>query len=82
MNESLNAELNNEIQSLTPYVYALRSSNSKDVNFSKLGDSDWFWSSSIMSDNNHYAFRVFFTQGTILQGSNDDLFKHNVRCVR
>lgn len=51
-------------------------------NFSKLGDSDWFWSSSLMSDNKHYAFRVFFTEGNILQGSNDDLFKHNVRCVR
>ena len=63
--------------STTDCVYGRTGSN-----FSKLGDSDWFWSSSIMSDNNHYAFRVFFTQGTILQGSNDDLFKHNVRCVR
>ncbi len=40
INESLNAELQRELKNLTPYIYALRSSNSKDNYFGKLSD-DW-----------------------------------------
>lgn len=46
-NEYLNAELQKELQNLTPYVYALRTSNSKDSNFGKLGDN---WSVQVCSE--------------------------------
>ena len=47
MNEHLNAELKQELQNLTPYVYALRSSNSKDVYFSRLADK---WAIKVCSE--------------------------------
>ena len=47
VNESLNAELQKELHHLTPYVYALRSSGTKDTNFSKLGDE---WSVQVCSE--------------------------------
>ena len=47
VNESLNADLQKELHNLTPYVYALRSSGSKDANFSKLGDE---WSVQVCSE--------------------------------
>ena len=47
VNDSLNADLQKELHNLTPYVYALRSSGTKDVNFSKLGDE---WSVQVCSE--------------------------------
>lgn len=47
VNDSLNAELQKELHNLTPYIYALRSSGSKDANFSKLGDK---WSVQVCSE--------------------------------
>lgn len=47
VNKNLNAELNQELQNLTPYVYALRSSNSKDSIYSKLCDK---WSIKLCSE--------------------------------
>ncbi|MBO4711880.1 SEL1-like repeat protein [bacterium] len=49
-------------------------------NFSKLGDTDWFWSSSTLSDNSNFAWNVLFDIGSVFNN-----FKNggiNVRCVR
>lgn len=47
-------------------------------NFSKLGDTDWFWSSS--SDGRGYAWRVGFNGGYV--GLRQTYSGGNVRCVR
>ncbi|MBR4531031.1 DUF1566 domain-containing protein [bacterium] len=49
-------------------------------NFSKLGDTDWFWSSSTLSDYTGYAWYVNFHYGDV--GSNGKSSNDYVRCVR
>ena len=48
--------------------------------YSKLGDTDWFWSSSVRSDGSGYAWLVSFGLGRVnsYSKSNTD----SVRCVR
>ncbi|MBP5407181.1 SEL1-like repeat protein [bacterium] len=49
-------------------------------NFSKLGDTDWLWSSSTLSDYTIYVWLVDFYNGHVL---NDDKYDNvDVRCVR
>jgi len=53
-----------------------------DDNFSKLGDSDWFWSSSYASENYDYVYwTVSFDDGG-LHGFRNTFFSFNTRCVR
>ena len=49
-------------------------------NFSKLGDTYWFWSSSTRSDYSSVAWRVDFGDGYV--GSNYKISDSYVRCVR
>lgn len=49
-------------------------------NFSKLGDTDWFWSSSTPSDGPYYAWVVGFRSGGVGNGSKSG--NYYVRCVR
>ena len=49
-------------------------------NFSKLGDTDWFWSSSTQSDRSNLAWIVYFIDGNVNSYSKND--DGNVRCVR
>ena len=49
-------------------------------NFSKLGDTGWFWSSSTHSDDSHLAWLVGFSSG--LLGGSSKIKVNNVRCVR
>lgn len=52
----------------------------RGANFSKFGDTSWFWSSSVQSDNTNAAWEVFFQNGLIsTYGKSDMVF---VRCVR
>lgn len=46
---------------------------------SKLGDTGWFWSSSLRSDSSYYAWHVGFDSGYVDDGYIDDNY---VRCVR
>ena len=48
--------------------------------YSKLGDTDWFWSSSVRSDDSDNAWHVLFFNG----GVSHSYKRHNryVRCVR
>ena len=51
-----------------------------DGKYSKFGETGWFWSSSIRSDNSNTAWGVNFSRGTV---SDDDInYGDNVRCVR
>ena len=47
---------------------------------SKLGDTDWFWSSSVLSDHSRYAWNVKFSSGLVDDDNKDN--SHYVRCVR
>ena len=50
-------------------------------NFSKLGDSGWFWSSSVRSDDSYGAWWVvYFDDGGVLYDIKDH--ENYVRCVR
>ena len=49
--------------------------------YSKLGDNDWLWSSSIPSDNPEKVWFVNFHGGSIEYGDPDD-DENSVRCVR
>ena len=49
-------------------------------NFSKLGDTGWFWSSSIRSDSLTFAWFVVFINGIV--NSTNTSYSFNVRCVR
>ena len=49
-------------------------------NFSKLGDVGWFWSSSTLSDNPDFAWRVDFDFGNVYGHSKS--YHNYVRCVR
>lgn len=49
-------------------------------NFSKLGDTGWFWSSSTLSGNTVYAWYVNFDFGDVLYSSKT--YNYIVRCVR
>ena len=48
-------------------------------NFSKLGDTDWFWSSSTRLDASNAAWLVNFNVGIVSYGRKR--YQHNVRCV-
>ena len=48
--------------------------------YSKLGDTDWFWSSSTRSDFPGYAWYVHFYYGYVLNNVNGN--DYDVRCVR
>ena len=54
--------------------------NYDDGRFSKLGDADWIWSSSVQSDHSTIAWDVSFDCGGVTSGPID--YKDNVRCVR
>ena len=47
--------------------------------YSKLGDTDWFWSSSTLSDLTDGAWGVGFDAGYV--SANDKDYGNNVRCV-
>ncbi|MBO4711859.1 DUF1566 domain-containing protein [bacterium] len=47
---------------------------------SKFGDTIWFWSSSIQSDNSDYAWLVYFNNGYV--GNNTLDGGYSVRCAR
>ena len=47
---------------------------------SKLGDTYWFWSSSVLSDNSGFAWSVAFFTGGVCKISKGDTY--SVRCVR
>ncbi len=49
-------------------------------NFSKLGDTDWFWSSSVRSDYSNVAWYVAFSSGYLGYHGKDG--NYYVRCVR
>ena len=49
-------------------------------NFSKLGDTGWFWSSSTRSGNTDYAWGVNFYGGYV--DGNSKTYYYYVRCVR
>lgn len=49
-------------------------------NFSKLGDTGWFWSSSTKSDGTEYAWYVSFDNGPVYNDIKTNFT--NVRCVR
>ena len=49
-------------------------------NFSKLGDTGWFWSSSTQSDYTDSTWLVYFTDGRVINGNKSD--RYYVRCVR
>ena len=55
-----------------------------DGPYSKLGDEEWFWSSSDLSDEPDYAWGVDFYDGTISEYEKNvyDSEGCNVRCVR
>ena len=48
--------------------------------FSKLGDTGWFWSSSVLSDDSDNAWFVDFNGGDVSDGLK--ILKNYVRCVR
>lgn len=48
--------------------------------YSKLGDTDWFWSSSTRSDHSNRAWRVDFDRGGVYGYGVD--YNSYVRCVR
>ena len=55
--------------------------NTECNDFSKLSDNDWFWSSSLRSDDSDYPWRVNFCWGQVRY----DMHKNSlgsVRCVR
>ena len=47
---------------------------------SKLGDTDWFWSSSVRSDDSDRAWLVDFGDGEVYDNYKDN--SKSVRCVR
>ena len=47
---------------------------------SKLGDTSGFWSSSVLSDDSGYAWRVYFGYGGV--SNYDKSYTLSVRCVR
>ena len=49
-------------------------------NFSKLGDTDWFWSSSVHSANPYYRWLVYFYYGHV--SDSNVAINNYVRCVR
>ena len=49
--------------------------------YSKLGDTGWFWSSSLLSDKSNVAWYVGFYDG-IVSGGYIDYYGNYVRCVR
>ena len=58
-----------------------RDCNGRDgSNFSKLGDTDWFWSSSTRSDYTNSAWYVGFKNGDVLNDYKSN--SYYVRCVR
>ena len=52
----------------------------KGSNFSKLGDTGWLWSSSVLSDYSNVAWGVYFDDGNV--GSSGKSYSRYVRCVR
>lgn len=50
--------------------------------YSKLGDIDWFWSSSLQSDSSGSAWYVDFYDGFVNRGGINDNDGAYVRCVR
>lgn len=54
---------------------------SDSSNKSKLGDTGWFWSSSVPSDNSNYAWYVYFGQYGQVYDNNKST-NYSVRCVR
>ena len=48
--------------------------------YSKLGDTGWLWSSSVLSDNSESRWGVFFDNGHV--GNGDIDYNYYVRCVR
>ena len=53
----------------------------KDGNFSKLGDNDWFWSSSHADEEDDLYWAILFDDGT-LSAFRLNFFSFNMRCVR
>jgi uncharacterized protein (TIGR02145 family) len=47
--------------------------------YSKLGDTDWFWSSSVRSDSSDNAWHVYFYYGAVYGSQSGNIY---VRCVR
>ena len=52
----------------------------EDGRYSKLGDTSWFWSSSVPSDTSDYAWGVYFYGGGVHSSFKD--YIDCVRCVR
>ena len=64
----------------SPYCDGDGASDSNSLEYSKLGDTGEFWSSSPQSDNSDYAWYVNFSFGAV---RSDDIYSgHNFRCVR
>lgn len=56
--------------------------NTKDcIGLSKLGDLDWFWSSSVLSDNSDDAWCVYFDAGNVVNNNKSKMINY-FRCVR
>ena len=53
----------------------------KDGDFSKLGDNDWFWSSSHADEEDDLYWAILFDDGT-LSAFRLNFFSFNMRCVR
>ena len=54
-------------------------SSSSSGQYSSFGDTEWFWTSSVASDNSSYAWSVRFQYGRVDYDS--QIFTHFVRCV-
>ena len=52
-----------------------------DGRYSKFGETGYFWSSSILSDDSSLAWRVYFGYGNVYYSRLGD-GRHHVRCVR
>ncbi len=54
-----------------------------DGRYSKFGETGYFWSSSILSDNSSYAWDVSFSNGSVIYNYIDSFSnRYDVRCVR
>lgn len=51
-------------------------------NFSKLGDTDWFWSSSFQSDGSNRVWCIDFGYGGVGTVTISKFLIYDVRCVR
>ena len=56
-------------------------SRSEDGRYSKFGESGYFWSSSIHSDDTNFAWYVNFSYGAVSYLTKDD-HNNDIRCVR